>query len=111
MTDQFQNAFSDEVFFISRMDVEEFRQRGRQMVDYICEYMTTIEKRRVTPNVNPGWLKTLIPNEAPVDPEPFDDIMKDVEEKIMPGVSNVVTISTPSSVVTVEGSTCGVCGV
>lgn len=70
------------------MDVEEFRLRGRQMVDYICEYMTTIEKRRVTPNVNPGWLKTLIPSEAPVDPEPFDEIMKDVEEKIMPGVSS-----------------------
>ncbi|KAI5751721.1 hypothetical protein M8J77_010314 [Diaphorina citri] len=70
------------------MDVEEFRQRGREMVDYICEYMTTIEKRRVTPNVNPGWLKTLIPNEAPVDPEPFDQIMKDVEEKIMPGVTH-----------------------
>uniref|UniRef100_A0A8D9DUA4 Tyrosine decarboxylase n=1 Tax=Cacopsylla melanoneura TaxID=428564 RepID=A0A8D9DUA4_9HEMI len=70
------------------MDVEEFRERGRQMVDYICEYMTTIEKRRVTPNVNPGWLKTVIPNEAPYDPEPFDEIMKDVEEKIMPGVTH-----------------------
>lgn len=69
------------------MDTEEFRKYGKDMVDYICTYLTTIKERRVTPKVNPGWLQHEIPLEAPIDPEPFEKIMQDVETKIMPGVS------------------------
>lgn len=75
------------------MDTEEFRKYGKEMVDFICNYLETIQDRRVTPTVSPGWLKNEIPSEAPFHPESFDDIMKDVEEKIMPGVSNFFRIS------------------
>ena len=68
------------------MDSTEFRKRGRELIDYVANYMETIEKRRVTPNIEPGYLKELIPMEAPEDPEPWEDIMKDVESKIMIGV-------------------------
>ncbi|XKL66209.1 hypothetical protein PGB90_009629 [Kerria lacca] len=70
------------------MNTEEFRRYGKEMVDYICNYLETIQNRRVTPMVSPGWLKNEIPTEAPFHPEPFDEIMKDVEEKIMPGVTH-----------------------
>ncbi|CAG9585565.1 unnamed protein product [Danaus chrysippus] len=70
------------------MDVEEFRVRGKEMVDYICTYMTTLSKRRVTPSVEPGYLRTELPTEAPFLPENFSDVMKDVENKIMPGVTH-----------------------
>jgi aromatic-L-amino-acid decarboxylase len=69
------------------MDIEEFRVRGKEMVDYICEFMSNIHARRVTPDVGPGYLKPLLPSEPPNDPESWDKIMKDVESKIMPGVS------------------------
>jgi hypothetical protein len=69
------------------MDVNEFRVRGKQMVDYICNYMDTLDSRRVTPSVEPGYLRELLPAEAPQDPEDWDAIMTDVENKIMPGVS------------------------
>ncbi len=69
------------------MDTEEFRRCGKEMIDYICNYLETIQSRRVTPTVSPGWLKNEIPTEAPFHPQPFDEIMKDVESKIMPGVS------------------------
>lgn len=69
------------------MDSEEFRQRGKEMVDYIANYLDTIEERRVTPAIEPGYLRRLVPLEAPQHPEQWDDIMKDVEDKIMPGVS------------------------
>lgn len=68
------------------MNIDEFRVRGKEMVDYICEYLGTLESRRVTANVEPGYLRSLLPNEAPVKPETFEDIMRDVEAKIMPGV-------------------------
>lgn len=70
------------------MDCKEFRQRGREMVDYIAEYMETVGERRVTPGVEPGYLRDLIPREAPHHGETWDNIMNDVEEKIMPGVSS-----------------------
>ncbi|XP_063698452.1 tyrosine decarboxylase [Culicoides brevitarsis] len=70
------------------MDGKEFLLRGKQMVDYIVEYNETLEKRRVTPCVEPGYLRHLLPDEAPKNPESWDDIMKDVESKIMPGVTH-----------------------
>lgn len=61
--------------------------RGKEMVEYICEFMSNIHNRRVTPDVGPGYLRPLLPSEAPREPEPWEDIMRDVESKIMPGVS------------------------
>jgi aromatic-L-amino-acid decarboxylase len=69
------------------MDSEEFRIRGKEMVDYLCEYMETLHTRRVTPSVEPGYLRPLLPSEAPHDPEPWEKIMDDVNKHIMPGVS------------------------
>jgi len=69
------------------MDIEEFRVRGKEMVDYICEFMSNIHARRVTPDVGPGYLRPLLPSEPPNDSESWDKIMRDVESKIMPGVS------------------------
>jgi aromatic-L-amino-acid decarboxylase len=68
------------------MDSSEFRQRGREMVDYIAEYMESVGDRRVTPDVEPGYLRDLIPKKAPQEGEGWADIMSDVETKIMPGV-------------------------
>ena len=69
------------------MDGLEFRKRGREMVDYIVDYLDNIDARRVTPNIEPGYLQDLIPPEPPTDPEDWDNIMDDIEKKIMIGVS------------------------
>ena len=69
------------------MDTEEFRVRGKEMVDYICDYMDGLSLRRVTPNVEPGYLRDLLPPQAPKHPEDWDTIMADVDTKIMPGVN------------------------
>lgn len=70
------------------MDTREWRQRGKEMVEYIAEYMDTIENRRVTPNIEPGYLKPLLPESAPFKPEKWDHIIEDVEKYIMPGVTH-----------------------
>ncbi|XP_076266315.1 aromatic-L-amino-acid decarboxylase-like isoform X3 [Rhynchophorus ferrugineus] len=70
------------------MDCDEFRSRGKEMIEYICNYLGSIESRRVTPSIEPGYLRKLIPEEAPADPEDWDRIMSDVESKIMPGVTH-----------------------
>lgn len=70
------------------MDVEEFRVRGKEMVDYICEYLTKIKEKPVTPNVEPGYLSDLLPDVAPQEPEEWETIMDDVDTKIMPGITH-----------------------
>ncbi|KAL4692339.1 hypothetical protein H8959_016149 [Pygathrix nigripes] len=41
---------------------------GREMVDYICQYLSTVRERRVTPDVQPGYLRAQLPESAPEDP-------------------------------------------
>ncbi len=72
--------------FTEIMDGLEFRKRGREMVDYIVDYLDNIDARRVTPNIEPGYLQDLIPSDPPEKPEDWDTIMDDVEKKIMIGV-------------------------
>ncbi|KAF3840040.1 hypothetical protein F7725_018757 [Dissostichus mawsoni] len=73
---------------IVTMDTAEFRRRGKEMVDYVADYMDNVEQRPVYPDVEPGYLRSLIPAEAPLEPEKYDDIMTDVERVIMPGVTH-----------------------
>ncbi|ESN98403.1 hypothetical protein HELRODRAFT_84539 [Helobdella robusta] len=70
------------------MDSKEFRQRGREMVDYIADYFENIEQRRVFPDVQPGYLKELVPSEPPQCPDSWDNIMKDIDKAILPGVTH-----------------------
>lgn len=70
------------------MDSSEFRKRGKEMVDYIADYMETINLRRVTPDVEPGYLRDLLPKKAPKKGEEFDEIMHDVDKAIMPGITH-----------------------
>lgn len=70
------------------MDTAEFRRRGKEMVDLVADYLENIEERPVYPDLEPGYLRPLIPSEAPVEPDSYEDIIKDVERVIMPGVSS-----------------------
>uniref|UniRef100_A0ABM5GQQ6 Aromatic-L-amino-acid decarboxylase n=1 Tax=Pogona vitticeps TaxID=103695 RepID=A0ABM5GQQ6_9SAUR len=70
------------------MDATEFRRRGKEMVDYVADYLEKIENRQVYPDVEPGYLRPLIPDSAPEEPERYEDILKDVEKIIMPGVTH-----------------------
>lgn len=45
--------------------------------------------RRVLPDVEPGYLRPLIPSEAPQTPDSWQDVMADIERVIMPGVSAI----------------------
>jgi len=70
------------------MDSKEFRKRGKEMIDYVADYLDTIEDRKVLPDVKPGYLKPLIPNQAPEEPDKWEDLINDIERVIMPGVTH-----------------------
>uniref|UniRef100_A0A667WQ28 Histidine decarboxylase n=1 Tax=Myripristis murdjan TaxID=586833 RepID=A0A667WQ28_9TELE len=68
------------------MQAEEYNRRGKELVDYITEYLGSIRERKVIPDVKPGYMKELLPDSAPTEPEEWETIFKDIERVIMPGV-------------------------
>ena len=64
-----------------------FVPTGKEMVDYIADYLKNIRNRRVLPNVSPGYMRHLVPESAPIKGEDWNVIINDVERVIMPGVS------------------------
>ncbi|XP_055517276.1 histidine decarboxylase [Leucoraja erinacea] len=68
------------------MDRDEYRRRGKELVDYIAEYLSTLRERRVCPDVKPGYLPLLLPTSPPQEPEAWSSIFSDVERLIMPGL-------------------------
>lgn len=66
---------------------EEFRRLGHQVVDWIAEYRSTIEQRRVQPQVEPGWVRARLPEKLPEHGEPFEALLADVEKVILPATT------------------------
>lgn len=54
----------------------------------VTEYYDNLEERPVVSSVEPGYLRKLIPDEAPTNGEKWNDIQKDIEDKIMPGLTH-----------------------
>uniref|UniRef100_A0A8R1XLN1 Aromatic-L-amino-acid decarboxylase n=1 Tax=Onchocerca volvulus TaxID=6282 RepID=A0A8R1XLN1_ONCVO len=70
------------------MDISEFRKFGKELVDYIADYIENIQKRRVVPSIEPGYLRDLLPGVAPQHAESFKDVINDFDKYIMPGVTH-----------------------
>jgi hypothetical protein len=70
------------------MDSKQFKEAATSAIDEIVNYYDTIEDRRVVSNVEPGYLKKLLPDGPPHDGESWADIQKDIETKIMPGLTH-----------------------
>ena len=61
---------------------------GKEMVDYIADYLENIRDRRVFPNVKPGYMRNLLPDSAPVEGEEWNKIFSDIERVVMPGITH-----------------------
>ena len=66
---------------------------GKEMVDYIADYLENIRDRRVFPDVKPGYMRDLVPENAPMEGEKWENIFNDVETVIMPGVISYLNFS------------------
>jgi aromatic-L-amino-acid/L-tryptophan decarboxylase len=54
----------------------------------VIQYYDTLPSRRVLSNVEPGYLRPLLPSSAPQKPEAWEAIQADIEAKIMPGLTH-----------------------
>jgi aromatic-L-amino-acid decarboxylase len=70
------------------MTPEEFRRYGHAVVDWIAEYYQRVESLPVLSRVEPGQIQASLPPEPPLEGEPFEAMLKDVEELILPGLTH-----------------------
>ncbi len=70
------------------MDHLEFRQHGHQLIDWIADYYQNIESLPVRSRVSPKEIYHSIPETPGENPEDFDRIFMDFEQKIMPGITH-----------------------
>ena len=70
------------------MTPDEFRRRGRELVDWIADYQERVASLPVFPKVQPGEIRAALPAEAPAQGESFDVVLRDLEEIIMPGLTH-----------------------
>ena len=70
------------------MPAEDFRRFGYEIVDWIADYFENIENFPVLSQIEPGWLKNNLPESAPETGENFPQILRDVENLILPAVTH-----------------------
>jgi aromatic-L-amino-acid/L-tryptophan decarboxylase len=70
------------------MSPEEFRKHGHAVVDWIADYYQHIESFPVLSQVQPGEIRTALPSQAPQQGEPFERILGDIEQLIVPGITH-----------------------
>lgn len=65
-----------------------FRTEGKKIIDWIADYYEGIEKYPVLSQVDPGDIISVLPEKPPLKGESFDDIIRDLDQKIMPGITH-----------------------
>jgi aromatic-L-amino-acid decarboxylase len=70
------------------LDAEEFRRLGHQLIDWIADYRTSIERYPVMSQVEPGAIKARLPEIPPESAESLDGLFAEIERDILPGLSH-----------------------
>jgi aromatic-L-amino-acid decarboxylase len=71
------------------MTPEEFRQAGHELIDWIADYRANLEQRPVRAQVEPGDIKRSFATSAPVEPIAAAQLLRELEQKIVPGITQV----------------------
>jgi len=67
---------------------DEFRRSGHALVDWVADYLEHSDRYPVLSRVKPRDIADALPRTAPEDPEPFEDIMRDFERVLVPGLTH-----------------------
>jgi len=70
------------------MTPDEFRKHAHKLVEWMASYMENVEDYPVKSSTRPGEIFGKIPDSPPANSEPFDSLMKDFDEIIMPGITH-----------------------
>ncbi len=70
------------------LDLDDFRRNGHQLIDWIAAYLEGLESRPVRESVEPGDVRAKLPEAAPESPEPFEAMLADLDDIVVPGLAH-----------------------
>lgn len=70
------------------MTPEEFRRYGHSVVDWIADYQARVESLPVMSRVKPGDIRAKLPENPPLEGEPFEALLRDMDRVILPGITH-----------------------
>src|SRR5437660_506833 len=65
---------------------DEFRRQLHELADWIADFRQNLGSLPVAPNDKPGAILAALPAEPPEESEPFEKILGDIEQEIVPGM-------------------------
>ncbi len=65
-----------------------FREDGHAAVDWAADYLERVGDMPVLARVRPGEIRARLPQSAPEQGEPFEAVLRDLDEILMPGITH-----------------------
>jgi len=73
---------------LTSMDSAEFRRHAHAFVDWMADYLATVERYPVRAQVKPGEIAGRVPQAPPERGEPMETIFEDFKSIIVPGITH-----------------------
>ncbi|MFQ5721695.1 MAG: pyridoxal phosphate-dependent decarboxylase family protein [Candidatus Aminicenantales bacterium] len=70
------------------MNRDEFKKYGYRFVDWVADYLEEVGKFPVCSPLEPGQVRDSLPLNPPRESEPMEDIFRDFQEIIIPGITH-----------------------
>src|SRR5438067_6373351 len=67
---------------------EQLRETGAAALEWVTKYLERVESLPVLSQVKPGDILACLPRHPPAKSEPFEDILADLDSKILPGITH-----------------------
>ena len=61
---------------------------GRAALDWVVDYLDRVEDFPVLAQVKPSEIRARLPQQPPAGPEPFANVLRDLDEVLMPGITH-----------------------
>ena len=65
-----------------------FRQDGAAALDWAASYLDRVRELPVLAQVHPGEIRAALPDAPPERGEPFADVLRDLDEVLLPGITH-----------------------
>src|SRR5688500_18636127 len=70
------------------LSIDEFREHGHALVEWIARYLGDVERYTVLSRVVPGDVRRMLPASPPATGEPIADMLADFESTLLPGMTH-----------------------
>ncbi|MBV9048774.1 MAG: aminotransferase class V-fold PLP-dependent enzyme [Solirubrobacterales bacterium] len=72
----------------ARASGADLRSDGRAALEWAASYLERVAELPVLAQVSPGEIRARLPKSAPEEPEPFANVLRDLDQVLLPGVTH-----------------------